>query len=123
MAGFTQAVQQAVLDDVFPVAASTDHIAYSEDGVAETDILARTAVGAAGWAAATAATPSVKSNNAALVSAEATDAGTLTHWAIVSAAVAGQQKTDWTAFANGPKVMVAGDSISWGIGAADVTCD
>lgn len=123
MAGFTQAIQQSVLDDVFPVAASTDHIAYSEDGVSETGILARTAIGAAGWDAATAATPSVKQNNAALASAEASGAGTISHWAIYSAAAAGQQKTDWTTFTNGSKVLVAGDAITWDVGALDVTCD
>lgn len=123
MAGLTTAMQQQALDDVFPVAASTDHIAYSTDGIAETGILARTAVGAAGWAAATGATPSVKSNNAELVSADATGAGTVTHWAVYSAAAAGTQKTDWSAFTNGSKVLAIGDSLTWAVGAADITCD
>lgn len=123
MAGLTTALQQQVLDDVFPVAASTDHIAYSDDGVAEFAGLARTAVGAAGWDAATGATPSVKQNNAELVSADATGAGTVTHWAVYDAAAAGVQKTDWTAFTNGPKVLAIGDSITWAAGSADITCD
>lgn len=123
MAGFTTALQQQVLDDVFPTAGSTDHIAYSTDGVTEFAGLERTAVGATGWDPATAATPSVKQNNTVLTSADATAPGVVTRWAIFSAAAAGTQKTDWTAFTNGNKTLAVGDSITWAVGTADITCD
>lgn len=123
MAGLTTAMQQQALDNVFPTSGGTDHIAYSTDGAAEFAGLARTAIGATGWALATAATPSVKENNAALTSATATSAGTVTHWAIFNASTAGTQKTDWTTFTNGSKTLAIGDSITWAAGAADVTCD
>jgi hypothetical protein len=55
--GLTVATSQAALDAVFPTTGSTDHIMYSANGSSETANLARTAVGATGWAAATAADP------------------------------------------------------------------
>jgi hypothetical protein len=66
MAGLTQALQQQVLDStiLFPTTAAVDHIAYSANGTTETTALTRTPIGATGWAAATAATPSVKSASA-----------------------------------------------------------
>ena len=72
MAGLTQTEQQATLDARFPTAAATDYIAYSANGTSETASLARTAIGATGWAAATAATPSVKANNAILTTVSGT---------------------------------------------------
>lgn len=122
MAGLTQARQQAILNTEFPTAASTDHIAYSTDGATETGIVARTAIGAAGWAAATAASPSVKENNAALTSAAATGAGTVTHFAVFSASAAGTQKTDWTAL-TAAQVLAVGTQILWAIGSLDITLD
>lgn len=124
MTGLTQALQQQVLDSsiLFPVAAATDHIAYSANGTSEVVGLVRTPVGAAGWAAATAATPSVKANNALLTSATATAAITVTHWALYSALSAGVQKIDWTAL-DSPRTLGIGDSIQWAIGAAKVTLD
>lgn len=122
MAGLSQSSQQAALDAVFATSGSTDHIAYSENGTSESSNLARTAIGAAGWAAATAATPSVKSNNTALESADATGAATITHAAIYSASSAGTQKTDWQAL-NSNKVLAAGDSITWNSGEFDITLD
>lgn len=123
MAGLTQAMQQQALDNVFPTSVSTDHIAYSTDGTSEFAGLARTAIGATGWATATAATPSVKANNASLASAAATGAGSVTHWAVYSASTSGTQKTDWTAFTNGSKTLAIGDSITWAAGAAAITLD
>lgn len=122
MAGLTQAMQQQALDNVFPTSASTDHIAYSTNGTSEAAIIARTAIGATGWAAATAATPSVKSNNAALTSAAASGSGTVTHFAIYSASSAGTQKTDWTAL-TASRAVVSGDQLTWAIGDLDVTLD
>lgn len=122
MAGFTQAYQQTLLDYAFPVAAATDHIAYSANGTSEFESLARTAVGAAGWAAATAATPSVKANNTQLTSAAASGAGTITHFAIYSASTAGVQKTDWQAL-GASKVLGVGDQVQWAVGALTVTLD
>lgn len=122
MAGLTQAMQQQALDNVFPTSASTDHIAYSTNGTSEAAIIARTAIGATGWAAATAATPSVKSNNAALTSAAASGSGTITHFAIYSASTSGTQKTDWTAL-TASRAVVSGDQLTWAIGDLDVTLD
>ena len=53
MAGLTQAEQVATLDQRFPTSGGTDYVAYSTDGTSETAIMARTAIGATGWAAAT----------------------------------------------------------------------
>ena len=122
MAGFTQAYQQTLLDYAFPTSASTDHVAYSANGTSEFASLARTAIGATGWATATAATPSVKANNAQLTSAAASGAGTITHFAIYSASSAGTQKTDWTAL-SASKVLGIGDQVQWAIGALQVTLD
>lgn len=122
MAGYTQAYQQTVLDWAHPTSANTDHIAYSTNGTTETGILARTAIGATGWAAATAATPSIKANNALLTSAAASGAGTVTHFCIYSASTAGTQKTDWQAMDNS-RVLAINDVIQWAIGTAKVTLD
>lgn len=122
MAGLTQARQQAILDSEFPTSGSTDHIAYSANGTTESGAMARTAIGATGWAAATAATPSVKANNAALTSAAASSGATLSHFAIYSASSAGTQKTDWTALA-ASKTVTTGDQLTWAIGACAVTLD
>lgn len=122
MAGLTQARQQAVLDTEFPTSGSTDHIAYSANGTSESGAMARTAIGATGWAAATAATPSVKANANALTSAAASSGATITHFAIYSASSAGTQKTDWTALA-ASKTVTTGDQLTWAIGACQVTLD
>jgi hypothetical protein len=122
MAGLTQALQQSTLDSVFPTSGATDHIAYSSNGSSEGAFLARTAIGATGWAAATAATPSVKANNAALTSAAASAGATVTHFAIYSASTAGTQRTDWTAL-TASKTVTTGDQLTWAIGACAVTLD
>jgi hypothetical protein len=124
MAGLTQTLQQSVLDSatLFPTSGATDHIAYSTNGSSEFASLARTPVGATGWAAATAATPSVKANNALLTSAAASAGGTITHFAIYSALTAGTQKTDWTTLASS-RVLGIGDTLQWAIGALTVTLD
>lgn len=122
MAGLTQARQQAVLDLEFPTTGGTDHIAYSANGTSESGALARTPIGATGWAAATAATPSVKANNAALTSAAASTGATITHFAIYNALTTGTQKTDWTAL-SASKAVTTGDQLTWAIGACAVTLD
>lgn len=122
MAGLTQARQQAVLDTEFPTSGSTDHIAYSANGTSESGAIARTAIGATGWAAATAATPSVKANANALTSAAASSGATITHFAIYPASSGGTQKTDWTALA-ASKTVTTGDQLTWAIGACQVTLD
>ena len=123
MAGFTQAEQQATLDARYPTSGATNYIAYSVNGTSEWANLARTAIGATGWAAATAATPSVKANNAALTSAAVTTAGgTVTHFAVYDASTAGNQKTDWQALTTSRTVAV-GDQLSWAIGACAITLD
>ena len=122
MAGLTQSQQQVALDTIFPTSASTDHIAYSANGTTETGSVARTAIGATGWAAATAATPSVKANNAALTSAAASGAVTVTHFAVYSASSSGTQKTDWQALSSS-RTLASGDQLTWAIGACSVTLD
>ena len=122
MAGFTQAYQQTILNWAFPTSAATDYIGYSTNGTSEAAIVARTAVGATGWASATAATPSVKANNAALTSAAASGSGTITHFAVFDASTAGNQKTDWQAL-SAFRAVVSGDTLQWAIGALQITLD
>ena len=118
--GLTNAEAQATLDARFPTTGATDYIAYSTDGTTEFGGLARTAIGATGWAAATAADPSVKANANALTSAAATSAGTVSHFAIFSASTAGTQRTEWQAL-NTAKTLAIGDQVTWAVGAAQVT--
>lgn len=120
MAGFTNAEAQATLDARFPTSGATDFIAYSANGTSEFAGLARTAIGATGWAAATSADPSVKANSATLTTAAATGAGTVTHFAVFTASTGGTQRTDWTAVASSRTVAV-GDKLEWAAGAAQVT--
>lgn len=122
MAGLTQSVCQSALDYLFPTTGATDYIAYSTNGTSEFAGLARTAVGATGWASATAAQPSVKANNAQLTSAAATSGGTVTHFAIYSASTAGTQRTDWTAL-DASRTVATSDQLQWAIGALEVTMD
>lgn len=120
MAGATNAESAATLDARFPTAGATDHVAYSVNGSSEWTGLDRTEVGATNWAAATVADPSVKENVAGLVSDLADEAGTVSHYAIFTASVAGTQRTDWIAFTT-PRVLAIGDSVSWAAGALKVT--
>lgn len=120
MAGLTTTESQATLDARFPTTGATDYIAYSTDGSSETGILARTAVGATGWAAATAADPSVKANGGSLTSATASGSGTITHFAIYSASSGGTQRTDWTALTSS-RTVGSGDTLTWAAGALQVT--
>lgn len=122
MAGLTQTEQQATLDARFPTTGGTDYIAYSANGTSETASLARTAIGATGWAAATAATPSVKANNSIQTSATATGAVTVSHFAVYSASTGGTQRTDWQALA-ASKTLAIGDSLQWAVGACAITLD
>lgn len=120
MAGLTTAESQATLDARFPTTGGTDYIAYSANGTSETASLARTSVGATGWAAATAADPSVKANANILTSAAATGAVTVSHFAIFSASSGGTQRTDWQAL-TAARTLAIGDSLQWAVGAAQVT--
>ena len=120
MAGLTTAEAQATLDQRFPLAGATDHIAYSSNGTSEAAVIARTPVGATGWAAATYADPSVKANTGVLTTAAASGAATITHYAIYSALTAGTQRTDWTALATSRTVAI-GDKLEWAAGACQVT--
>jgi len=124
MAGYTQAYQQTTLDANHPTSGNGDHLAYSSNGSSEntTIITARTPIGATGWAAATAATPSVKANNAVVTTPAAAAAGTITHTAIFSALSGGTQKTDWTAMA-ASKTLAISDVIQFPIGAIAITLD
>lgn len=120
MAGLTNTESQATLDARFPTTGGTDYIAYSVDGTSEFAGLARTAVGATGWAAATAADPSVKANAGVLTSAAATSGGTVTSFAVYSASTAGTQRTDWQALTTS-RAILTGDQLQWAAGALQIT--
>ena len=120
MPGYTQAYQQTVLDWAHPTTANGDYIAWSINGTTETSLLVRTAIGATGWAAATAATPSVKANAAVLTSAAATGAGSVGWFAVFSASTGGVQKTDWQALDNARAIDV-GTTLQAAVGALKVT--
>lgn len=120
MAGLTTAESQATLDARFPTSGGGDYIAYSTNGTTEFGGLARTAIGATGWAAATSADPSVKANANVLTSAAATAAGTVTHAAVFSASTAGTQRTDWTAL-TASRTLAIGDQLQHAVGAIAVT--
>lgn len=120
MAGLTNAESQATLDARFPTTGATDYIAWSANGTSETGSLARLAVGATGWAAATAADPSVKANSGTLTSAAASGTVTVTHFAVYSASSGGTQRTDWTALASA-RALTAGDKLEVAAGALAVT--
>lgn len=122
MAGYTQAYSQTTLDANHPTTGNGDHVGYSTNGSTEFASLARTPVGATGWAAATAAQPSIKANSAILTSAAASGAGTITHFAVFSAITAGVQKTDWTTL-TASRTVATGDTLQWAIGALAITMD
>ena len=122
MAGLSQVEQVATLDARFPTSGAADHIAYSIDGTSELSGLARTPIGATGWAAATNATPSRKANATALTSAAATAPGTVTHVAVFSAVTGGTQRTDWQALAVS-KALAVGDRGTHAVGAIGITLD
>jgi hypothetical protein len=123
MTGLTTAESSATLDARFPTSGAGDYIAYSTNGTSETGIMARTAIGATGWAAATSADPSVKANANALTTAAASGSGTITHYAIYSASSGGTQRTDWFAFTtpSGGQAVVSGNTLSIAVGAIGVT--
>lgn len=122
MAGLTQALQQTALDYLFPTTGGTDYIAYSANGTSETASVARTAIGATGWSAATAATPSVKANANVLTSAAASGAVTVTHACIYSASTGGTQRTDWQALGTS-RTLAIGDKLEFAASAFTVTLD
>ena len=120
MPGLTVSESQAALDNRFPTSGATDHIAYSVNGTSEFAGLARTPVGATGWAAATAADPSVKANSGTLTSAAASSAGTVSHYCLYTALTAGTQRTDWQALGTS-KALGIGDKVEWAPGTCQVT--
>jgi hypothetical protein len=111
---------QAMLDERFPTSGAGDFIAYSTNGTSESSAVARHAVGATGWAAATNADPCAKANSGPLTSLAATAAATITHTAIFSAASAGTQRTKWKRITSSgaPKdiALAEGDTITWAVG-------
>lgn len=115
MAGLTIAASQTALDTLFPTSANGTYVGYSINGTSEFAGLARTAIGATGWAAATSADPSVKANTGTLTSAAASGAGTVSHTAIFSAVTAGTQLTDWQAM-GASKTVAIGDQLQFAIG-------
>lgn len=115
--GFTQARQQAILDAEL---VAGDYIAFSTNGTSETANVPRMAIVA--WSAASAATPSVKSNSGALVSPAATGAAVVTHGAVFSASTAGTQKSDWQALA-ASKTLGIGDTLQFPIGTVTFSLD
>lgn len=128
MAGLTNTEAQATLDARFPTTGGTDYIGYSINGTSEFAGLARTAVGATGWAAATSADPSVKANANLLTSAAATATTTTAtiSWAVFSASTAGTQRTDWQALTDNAGAartftLAVGDKLEHGIGLLKIT--
>ncbi len=115
MAGLTVATSQSALDYLFPTSANVEAIGYSINGTSEFAGLARTAIGATGWASATAADPSVKATSGVLTSAAATGAGTVTHTATFSAVTGGTQMTDWQAM-GASKTLAIGDKLEHAAG-------
>lgn len=120
MTGMTQGESQATLDARFPTTGASDWIAWSANGTTEFSGLARTAIGATGWAAATAADPSVKANANALTTAAASGAGTIGWFGVYTASTAGTQRIDWTPL-TASKTVAIGDQLSIAIGALGVT--
>lgn len=128
MAGLTTTESQSTLDARFPTTGGTDYVAYSTNGTTETASLARTSIGATGWAAATAADPSVKANANALTSPAATGAISASnlYYAIYSASSGGTQRTDWqlmTDNSGGARTftLAIGDSVQHAVGKIAVT--
>jgi hypothetical protein len=114
--GLTIATSQVALDAAL---AAGDFFAWSVNGTSETANLARTAVAA--WTAASAADPSVKSNNGALTSAAVITGQTIvTHFAVYSASTAGTQKVDWQAL-DTPRTLQIGDTLTIAANALKVT--
>lgn len=120
MAGLTNLASKQALDFLFPTSAATSYIAWSVNGSTEFSGLARTAVGATGWAAATTADPAVKANNGALVTAAASSGGTVSHYAIFDASTSGNQLVDWTALASS-RTLVTGDQLTIAVSAISVS--
>jgi len=128
MAGFTSAKSAAILDVNYPTTGGTSYVAYSINGTSEWAGMARTAIGATGWASATVADPSVKANANALTSAAATattSAATISY-AIFNASTAGTQETDWQALTDDAGAartftLAVGDKLSHAVGKIAVT--
>ena len=120
MPGLTNVESAATLDARFPTTGGTDHIAWSVNGTSEFAGLARTPVGATGWAAATVADPSVKANSGTLTTAAASSGGTVSHFAVYTAATAGTQRTDWTALDTARAILTV-DQLQAAAGALKVT--
>ena len=129
MPGLSTPESIATLDQRFPTTGGTDYVGYSINGTSEFAGLARTAIGATGWASATNADPSVKANANALTTANATVAtgGSVTvYHAIFSASTGGTQRTDWTALTDTSDAartfnLAVGDQITLAAGAVRVT--
>lgn len=120
MPGLTNAESAATLDARFPTSGATDHVGFSINGASEWAGLARTAIGATGWAVATTADPSVKANAVAVTTPAATAPGNVTHAAIFSAPSGGTQRTDWTLLTDSKTVGI-GDTLSLPVGSVRVT--
>lgn len=117
---FTNAEAKATLDARFPTTGATDHIAYSANGSSETPSLARTAIGATGWAAATTANPAVKSNANALTTAAASGPVTITHVSVFTESVGGTQRTEWQSLTTA-RTLASGNTGTWPVGALKIT--
>lgn len=118
--GLSISASQTALDTLFPTSANGTYLGYSVNGTSEFAGLARTAVGATGWSAATSADPSVKANSTALTSAALSSGGTISHVAVFSAVTAGTQLTDWQAVGTA-KTLGVGDNVTIAISAVQIT--
>lgn len=117
---FTPARAKAILDLAYPTSGGVSYIAWSANGTSETSSLARTAVGATGWAAATTATPAVKANANQLTSANATAAVTVSHFALVPASTGGTLETAWIALPTA-QTLAVGDNLKIAAGDLKIT--
>ena len=114
MAGFTTAFSRTTLDAAI---VNGDTIKWSENGTSESASLAATAIAA--WTASTNADPAHRVNTAAVDTAAASGACTITHYSVYDSGGT-TQKTDWTTLAT-PRTLAIGDKITIAAGAIDVT--
>lgn len=113
MAGLTKEEAKKTLDWLFPISGATDYIGYSINGIDEFNGLARTFIGASGWAPASSSLPIIKTNNAIFTTEEASASGVIRYIAIFSDL--GIQRTNWSLLEE-PKNLNIGDILEFPIG-------
>jgi len=133
VAGLSQYLQQKVLDHVLKTAPYTQptNIYVALFTAAPSDTGGGTEVSGGsyarpicnGWDAATAASPSLAHNTAAINFATPSAGwGVVTHFALFDALTGGTNLLGWDALGT-PKTINSGDTVSFAAGALDVTMD